>query len=73
MDNPRRFGPPHITPSGDLLGFVPGPSRSHDVAHRNPRTETDRTLDKDGIDPAVGRHGVSNLAGELHTNDDSLA
>jgi len=33
---PSPFGSPNITRSRGLLGFVPGLSRSHDVAHRNP-------------------------------------
>jgi len=70
---PSRFGSPNITRSRGLLGFVPGLSRSYDVAHRNPRIKTGRTLTKIAVDSALGRDGVSHLAGEFRANVDSLA
>src|SRR5216683_2069527 len=73
MDNARRLGPPHIIRGCGLLGFVPGLSRSHDVAHRNPRTQTGTTLEKNAVDSALGRRSVLDMASELHANLNSLA
>jgi len=45
----------------------------HDMAHRNSGITTGRTLDKNAVDSALGRLGVSNLDGEFHTNVNPLA
>ena len=73
MDLPRRFGASHGGDRCGLLGSVSDLSSGHDLAHRNPRLKTGGTLDKDAADSALGRHSVSNLAGEFHENVNSLA
>lgn len=73
LDNPRGFNPPQLKSCGGLLGFVPRLPRSHDLADWNSRTQTGRTLGKDAFDSALGRNGVSHLAGEFHQDVDPLA
>src|ERR1700693_1656330 len=57
----------------DLLGSVSGLPRSDNMAHRNPRIETGRTLEKDAANSALGCYRLSSLAAEFHENLNPLA
>ena len=73
VDHPRRFGPSHLERCCGLLGFVCDLSNSHDLVDRNPRIKTVEALDENAADSALGRLGVSNLAGKFHAIIDPLA